>query len=101
MRTEGDESVVISWTPPDRSTWGCPVVSYLIRGTQNGRPIQARVNADQRSFALEHRFASEPNAEWKLRVQTVNAGGESPFSPDVSTQTVQQGWPVYFVSHGN
>uniref|UniRef100_A0A914W0E7 Fibronectin type-III domain-containing protein n=1 Tax=Plectus sambesii TaxID=2011161 RepID=A0A914W0E7_9BILA len=91
IRPEDSRSVVVTWVPPERSTWGCPRVSYLIRGTQNGQPVQARVDANERSFSVEHRFPSDPNAEWRLKIQTVNSGGESRFSQEVVTQTVQEG----------
>ena len=99
MRAEDSRSVIITWVPADRRTWGCPKVSYVIRGTQNGQPVEARVDANERAFSVEHRFQSDPNAEWRLRVQTVNSGGASEFSQEVSTQTIQEGISRLSISH--
>uniref|UniRef100_A0A915K3U2 Fibronectin type-III domain-containing protein n=1 Tax=Romanomermis culicivorax TaxID=13658 RepID=A0A915K3U2_ROMCU len=82
------KTVVLTWNHPDRSTWGCPDIWYSVEGNINGRTPQTfEVKSDPRGYRVEYRIQTEPGSQWRLRVQTVNSGGASPWSAEVTVKT--------------
>lgn len=79
--------VRLVWTAPPQNAWGCNVIQYEIhvdepRGT---RPV----TIDGRHSS--HVFDSQPDQQWAVRIRTVNAAGQSAWSPSVSTRAAPAG----------
>lgn len=92
LGTEG--LVVISLSllqHPDRSTWGCADIWYNLEAYANNQIQRYQVRGDPRGFRVDYRIQTEPGTNWRLRVQTVNTGGVSPWSREYTAQTETEG----------
>lgn len=81
---------------PDRSTWGCTDIWYVIEATPTGRQPQTyQVRADPSGQQMEHKIPTELGLEWRVRIQTANSGGVSPWSPEILIKTSSEGIHIY------
>ncbi|KRY42983.1 Phosphatidylinositol phosphatase PTPRQ, partial [Trichinella spiralis] len=74
VKAVDQNTMLLSWNHPDRSTWGCPDIYYIVEGVVDRQPPQQyQVRADPRGFRVEHRVQSQGGKEWRFRIQTANS----------------------------
>ncbi|VDP03059.1 unnamed protein product [Soboliphyme baturini] len=87
LNSVDSKTVLMSWNHPAKATWGCSDIFYNVEGFANSEPQSFHVQTDLRGFRVEHRIATKPGTHWRLRVQTANMNGVSPWSADYETRT--------------
>ncbi|KRX64845.1 Phosphatidylinositol phosphatase PTPRQ [Trichinella sp. T9] len=87
VKAVDQNTMLLSWNHPDRSTWGCPDIYYIVEGVVDRQPPQQyQVRADPRGFRVEHRVQSQGGKEWRFRIQTANSYGVSPWTDYYTVQ---------------